>query len=68
MSKVEKKKPWKSLLHFAGWCKQRYNLNYYKMQDRRKPDNCIVEHFLEVTASNKMYISMDYEQHSRLIS
>ena len=38
------------------------------MQDRRKPDNCIVEHFLEVTASNKMYISMDYEQHSRLIS
>ena len=70
----KKKKPWKSLLHFARWCKQRYNpwapdnLNYYKMHDRRKPDNCIVEHFLEVTARNKMYISMDYEQHSPLIT
>lgn len=30
----------------------------YKVQLRRKPDNCIVEHFLEVTARNKMDISM----------
>ena len=70
-----------SLVHVKSW-KKRGRVYYIlpvgvnnattliitKMKDRRKPDNCIVEHFFEVTARNKMYISIDYEQHLRLIT